>query len=83
MGERHDHCDHDPIECSYDVLVGEYREAIAERDRLREAVEAVRAYIPLIEAADADVDRQERLAAHLEVLRRLRQLDGSEEATDG
>jgi hypothetical protein len=42
MGERHDHCDHDPIECSYDALVGEYQEAVAERDRLRAVVGAVR-----------------------------------------
>lgn len=31
----HDHCDHDPIECSYNALVGEYREAVAERNELR------------------------------------------------
>jgi hypothetical protein len=30
----HDHCDHDPTECTYDALVGEYRKAAAHRDAL-------------------------------------------------
>lgn len=56
--------------------------AAEERDRLRAVVDVVRVYVPMIEAADADVDQQERFATHLELLRRLRRLDGSE-VTDG
>lgn len=54
-----------------------------ELDRLRAVVDAVRRYVPLIEAPVAAVDPQERLAVHLELLRRLRELDGSTEPTDG
>jgi hypothetical protein len=48
-----------------------------ERNRLRAIVDAVRAYIPLIEAAGDGVDKRERLAAHFNVVGQLRQLDGS------
>jgi hypothetical protein len=54
-----------------------------ERDRLRAVVNVVRRYVPLIEAPVAAVDPQERLAVHLELLRRLRELDGSTEPIDG
>lgn len=40
--DGHDHCDHDSTECTYDALVGEYREAVTERDRLRTLVQAAR-----------------------------------------
>lgn len=50
--------------------------------RLRAVVDVVRSYVPMIEASDADVDRQERLATHLELLRRLRRLDGPTTAAE-
>lgn len=59
------------------TLFEERDEARGERDRLRAVVDVVRRYVPLIEAPDATVDQQERLAVHLELLRRLRELDGS------
>lgn len=69
MGERHDHCDHDPIECSYDALVGEYQEAVAERDRLRAVVERAHDHV----ATDEHVLRSlaiDDLVALVGVLRR-------------
>lgn len=58
-----------------------FNEALTERDALREIVEALRSYLRMVEAADADVDQQERLALHLHLLRRIRRLDGEEEET--
>jgi hypothetical protein len=64
----HDNCDHDPIECTYDALVGEYQEAVAERDRLRAVVHEQDYALALAAHRDAERDR---LRAVVDAVREL------------
>ena len=75
----HDHCDHDPIECTYDALVGEYQEAVAERDRLRAVVHEQDYALALAAHRDAERDR---LRAVVDAVRRASHLYWIAESAD-